>query len=49
MGFSPTEVNQMSVWQFMAAVEGYVKANTPKDNGKLSNAEKDELFDWISN
>ncbi|SFJ55053.1 hypothetical protein SAMN04515648_4556 [Phyllobacterium sp. CL33Tsu] len=32
----------------MAAVEGYVKANTPKDDGKLTDAEKDELFDWIT-
>ena len=47
MGFSPTEVNQMSVWQFMAAVEGYVKANTPKDNGKLTGAEKDDLAGWL--
>lgn len=48
MGFSPSEVDKMSVWKFMAALEGFVKANTPKDNGKLSSAEKDELFDWIS-
>jgi len=36
----------MSMWQFMAAVEGYVKANGPED-GKMSDKEADDLFEWL--
>lgn len=36
----------MSMWQFMAAVDGYVKANTP-DDGSLSESEIDELWEWL--
>jgi hypothetical protein len=36
----------MSVWQFMAAVDGYVEANT-QDDGSLTPAEIDELWDWV--
>ena len=37
----------MSLWQFFAAVNGYIEANSPKDGNKLSEAEADDLFDWI--
>ncbi|MBA8838176.1 hypothetical protein [Ochrobactrum sp. RH2CCR150] len=37
----------MSMWQFMAAVDGYVKANSTDDGG-LSQKEKDELWEWVS-
>ncbi|MHC3940226.1 hypothetical protein ACI0FR_01536 [Paenochrobactrum sp. BZR 201-1] len=37
----------MSMWQFMASVDGYVKANTPEDKQGLSGKEKDELFEWL--
>lgn len=47
MGFSPQQVNQMSMWQYFAAVNGYIEANTPKDNAKLSASEVDELADWL--
>jgi len=47
IGFSPQQVNEMSLWQYMAAVEGYVKIKSP-DKGELTTAEKDELWDWLS-
>ncbi|MDQ0996875.1 hypothetical protein QFZ34_002057 [Phyllobacterium ifriqiyense] len=47
MGFTPQEVNAMSMWQFLAALEGYIKANSPEDTGKLTESEKDEMADWI--
>lgn len=47
MGFSPQQVDAMSMWQFMAAAEGYVKANSGGEN-ELSSAEVDELWDWIN-
>lgn len=37
----------MSLWQFMAAVEGYAEAHDPKAGDRLSDREKDELADWI--
>lgn len=38
----------MSMWQFMAAVDGYAKAHTPDDEKGLSTKEKDELWDWLN-
>jgi hypothetical protein len=43
---SPTEVDKQSMWQFAAAWNGYVAANSP-DKGRLSEREVEELFDWI--
>ncbi len=37
----------MSMWQFMAAVDGYVTANSTDDGG-LSQKEKDELWEWVN-
>lgn len=38
----------MSIWQFNAAVKGYVNANTPKEKGTFSSEEeKDEMFEWL--
>lgn len=37
----------MSVWQFAAALNGYVKAHTSSGE-KLTDAEADDLFAWIS-
>lgn len=36
----------MSVFQYMAALEGFTEANSPDDGG-LSEKEKDELWDWL--
>lgn len=46
MGFSPQQINEMSMWQFMAAVDGYVQANSP-DDGSLTTKERDELAEWM--
>lgn len=47
MGFTPQQVGEMSVWQYMAALDGYVAANTPEGERGLSKAEEDELADWL--
>lgn len=47
MGFTPQQVDDMSMWQFFAALNGYIEANTPKQANKLTDAEADDLFDWI--
>lgn len=39
----------MSMWQFMAAIDGYEKANSSEsDSNKLSDQEKDELWEMVS-
>lgn len=47
MGFTPQQVNEMSMWQFLAAVDGYVKANSAEDTGGLSESEKDDIAGWL--
>jgi hypothetical protein len=37
----------MSVWQFVAACDGYAKGNDPNGNHDLSPAEADELWSWM--
>ena len=46
MGFSPQQVNAMSVWQYMAALDGFIAANSPEEKG-LTAKEADDLWDWI--
>lgn len=46
MGFTPQEVNEMSVFQFMAAFEGYAKHHAP-DDGKLKPEEIAALGDFL--
>lgn len=36
----------MSMWQFMTAVDGYVKANSP-DDGKLTSSDVDDVWEWL--
>ncbi|MEO7172030.1 hypothetical protein [Flavobacterium sp.] len=35
------------MWQFFAALHGFIDANTPKESTKLSESEAEDLFDWI--
>ena len=38
----------MSIWQFNAAVAGYVKANSASDPKKFaSEEERDSMFEWL--
>jgi len=39
MGFTPQEIDQMSVWQYMACVQGYIEANSSDDNKRLDREE----------
>ena len=47
MGMSPDEVDRTSVWKFMAAADGFAKANDPNAGKELSAAEADELWSWM--
>ena len=42
MGFTPQQVDAMSMWQFMAATNGYAKSNGAEDKEKPS----DEFLKW---
>lgn len=38
----------MSMYEFNAAVRGYIKANTPVEKGKFSSEEeREDVFDWL--
>jgi len=37
----------MSVWQYVAAIEGYIAANSPDDDKGLTRKEEDELAEWL--
>lgn len=37
----------MSWWQFMAAVDGYVKANTSEDKKALSSKEANDVWAYL--
>lgn len=40
-------MNEMSMWQFIAAVDGYVEAHSTDKANSLSQSEQDELADWL--
>lgn len=37
----------MSVWQYMAALDGYITANSSEDDKGLTAKEEDELAAWL--
>lgn len=53
MGFTPREVDRMTIWEFRAAVDGWNRANGNAEDssgsggGKLSDREKDEIWEWM--
>lgn len=50
IGFTPQQVMDMSIWQFNKAVEGYIKANSSKEDKKFaSKEEEDSIFDFMLN
>ncbi|MBJ6986945.1 MULTISPECIES: hypothetical protein [unclassified Devosia] len=44
MGWTAQEVDRTSMWKFWAAWHGYVRANSPQQNNKLSETEKDRIW-----
>jgi hypothetical protein len=47
MGWTVHDIKRASVWEFFAAWQGYVDANTPKEAARLTESEAVELFEWI--
>lgn len=48
MGYSPQQVNEMSMWQYLSAVDGYVKGNDPDAAKELSAQEVDDLWALVT-
>jgi hypothetical protein len=44
MGWTVHDVKRASVWEFWQAFQGYVEANTPRDGKKLSEDDKDRIW-----
>ncbi|MVA73592.1 hypothetical protein GOZ81_21345 [Agrobacterium vitis] len=47
IGFSPQQVRAMSLFQYFSALDGWMAANVPEDEGALSEKEKVDLWDWL--
>ena len=42
MGYSPDQMNRMSIWQYLAVLDG-----ASAEDESLTEAEKDDLFEWL--
>ena len=47
MGMTPAETLACSPFEYLAALDGFIEANDPEGDKKLSESEKDELWTWI--
>lgn len=46
MGWTVDDVKRASMWEFMAALDGYVKHHS-EDDGKMSAGEVDDVWAWM--
>lgn len=46
MGLSPREIDDMSIWQYLAVLEGYSTQNDKGD--RMTESEKDDIWDWLN-
>jgi len=47
MGFTPQEIDRMSIWQYAATIDGFNAAHDPDAGKALSEAERDDLWEWM--
>ncbi len=47
MGFTPQQINAMSMWQYFAALNGYIAANSSAESKKMTTEQAEELLDWV--
>lgn len=45
MGWTAEQVDQTSMWKFWASWFGYIRANTPKQGNKLTESQKDYIWE----
>ncbi|NBB07854.1 hypothetical protein [Pseudomonas monteilii] len=48
MGMTPAETLACSVFEYLAALDGFIAANDPDSDKSLSEQEKDDLWFFIS-
>lgn len=41
------EIKEMSMWEYMASVDGYAKVHFPEKAGALSEKDKDDLWEMV--
>ncbi|SIT74763.1 hypothetical protein [Pontibaca methylaminivorans] len=44
---SPAEVGMCSLWQFNAAVAGWITANTTETPGEMTQADEDDIWEGV--
>ena len=47
IGMAPAETKRTSLWEFQAALDFWNEAHDTERGTKLSDDEKDRLFDWV--
>lgn len=47
MGMAPAETLACSVFEYLAALDGFIEANDPEGDKKLTESEKDDLWSWL--
>ena len=47
MGWTVHEVKRTSVWEFFSAFNGFIEANSTKQGNKLSEDEKDRIWEQM--
>jgi hypothetical protein len=49
MGVAPSELKRLTVWEFSAVADRWIEAHEASDKpgSRLSENEKDELWDWM--
>jgi hypothetical protein len=47
MGWTAEQVDRTSMWKFWASWHGYVKANSPKQANKLTEDQKDYIWERL--
>lgn len=47
MGLSPQEVLGLSIFEYLAALDGFAQANDQEGDRTLSQSEKDDLWEYI--
>ncbi|MCB5201884.1 hypothetical protein LH464_05250 [Neorhizobium sp. T786] len=48
MGMTPAETLACSVFEYLAALDGFIEANDPDGDKKLNESEKDDLWEWLN-
>lgn len=47
MGWTVDDVKRASMWEFMAALDGYIAHHSSEEDGKLSAGDVDDVWAWM--